>query len=157
MSPTNHAEGQLGARKIARSTCTCSVDHLSLTHTSCYTAMSNTMGTPSSLVSQLSSLRQAYYWLVQGSGLMHPDMPEGVTGRGRVGGSVIAECIKESSMAKAKRSRKRQGNSVRPCAWCANPVHGEAVTVTFPDKEQATFHVACLYKYRNVMWPRAAR
>jgi hypothetical protein len=52
--------------KIARSTCTCSVDHLSLTHTSCYTAMSNTMGTPSSPVSQLSSLRQAYYWLAQG-------------------------------------------------------------------------------------------
>jgi hypothetical protein len=80
-----------------------------------------------------------------------------VTGRGRVGGSVIAECMKESSMAKAKRPRKRQENSVRPCAWCANPVHGEAVTVTFPDKEQATFHVACLYKYRAVMWPRAAR
>ena len=68
--------------KIARSTCTCSVDHLSLTHTSCYTAMSNTIGTPSSPVSQLSSLCQAYYWLVQGSGLMLPDKPEGVTGRG---------------------------------------------------------------------------
>ena len=143
--------------KIARSTCTCSVDHLSLTHTSCYTAMSNTMGPPSFPVSQLSSLRQAYYWLAQGSGLMLPDKPGGVTGRGRVGGSVITECMKESSMAKAKRPRKRQENSVRPCAWCANPVHGEAVTVTFPDKEQATFHVACLYKYRDVMWPRAAR
>jgi hypothetical protein len=88
---------------------------------------------------------------------MLPDQPEGMTGRGRMGGSVIAECMKESSMAKARRPRKRQRNSVRPCAWCANPVHGEAVTVTFPDKEQATFHVACLDKYRAVMWPRAAR
>ena len=60
-------------------------------------------------------------------------------------------------MAKAKRPRKRQENSVRPCAWCANLVYGEAVTVTFPDKAQAMFHVACLYKYRAVMWPRAAR
>src|SRR4029434_7139761 len=115
------------------------------------------MGAPPAPVSQHSPPRQAYYWLAQGSGRMPPDKPEGVTGRGRVGGSVIAECMKESSMAKAKRPRKRQGNSVRPCAWCANPVHGEAVTVTFPDKEQATFHVACLYKYRAVMWPRAAR
>lgn len=143
--------------EIARSTCTYSVDHLSLTHTSCYTAMSNTMGTPSTPVSQLSWLSQVYHWLAQGSGLMLPDKPEDVTGRGCVGGSGIAECMEESSMAKAKRPRKRQENSVRPCAWCANLVHGEAVTVTFPDKAQAMFHVACLYKYRAVMWPRAAR
>ena len=67
------------------------------------------------------------------------------------------ECMKERSMAKAKHPRRRHGNPVRPCAWCANPVHGDAVTVTFPDKEQATFHVACLYQYRAVMWPWAAR
>jgi hypothetical protein len=35
-------------------------------------------------------------------------------------------------------------------------VHGDAVTVTFPDKAQVTFHVACLDQYRAVMWPRAA-
>ena len=119
--------------------------------------MSTTMGTPYSPVSQLSSLRQAYDWLAHGGGLMLLGKLEEVTGRGRGGGSVIAACMKERSMAKAKRPRKRQGNAVRPCAWCANLVHGEAVTVTFPDKEQATFHVACLYKYRAVMWPRAAR
>jgi hypothetical protein len=67
------------------------------------------------------------------------------------------ERIKGRSMAKAKRPRRRRENHVRPCAWCANPVHGDAVTVTFPDKEQATFHVACWYRYRAVMWPWAAR
>jgi hypothetical protein len=36
-------------------------------------------------------------------------------------------------------------------------VPGDAVTVTFPDKEQATFHIACLDRYRAVMWPSAAR
>jgi hypothetical protein len=30
------------------------------------------------------------------------------------------------------------------------------VTVTFPDKAQVTFHVACLDQYRAVLWPRAA-
>jgi hypothetical protein len=36
-------------------------------------------------------------------------------------------------------------------------VYGDAVAVTFPDKAQATFHVACLDQYRAVMWPLAAR
>ena len=85
------------------------------------------------------------------------DKPEGVSGRGCERGSTTAKRMKESSMAKAKRSRRRQRHPVRPCAWCAHPVHGDAVTVTFPDKEQATFHVACLYQYRAVMWPWAAR
>ena len=87
---------------------------------------------------------------------MLPDKPEGVPGRGREGGSATAERMKERSMAKAKRPRRRQGNPVRPCVWCAHPVHGDAVTVTFPDKAQATFHVACLDQYRAVLWPRAA-
>jgi hypothetical protein len=74
-----------------------------------------------------------------------------------VGGSATAKCMKGRSMAKAKRRRRRQENPVRPCAWCANPVQGDYVTVTFPDKDQATFHVACLDQYRAVMWPGAAR
>jgi hypothetical protein len=115
------------------------------------------MGTPSSPVSQLSSLRQAYDWLAHGGGRMLPGTLEEVTGGGRGGGAVIAACMKARRMAKAKCPRKKQGNAVRPCAWCANLVHGEAVTVTFPDKEQATFHGACLYTYRAVMGPRAAR
>jgi hypothetical protein len=61
------------------------------------------------------------------------------------------------SMAKATRPRWRQRLRVRPCAWCTHPVYGDAVTVTFPDKAQATFHVACLDQYRAVMWPLAAR
>jgi hypothetical protein len=57
--------------------------------------------------------------------------------------------------AKATRPGQRHASPVRPCAWCAHPVHGEAVTVTFPDKVQVTFHVACLDQYRVVMWPWA--
>jgi len=60
-------------------------------------------------------------------------------------------------MAKARRPRRVKVNHAGACAWCANPVHGDAVTVTFPDKAQATFHVTCLYRYRAVMWPWAAR
>ena len=60
---------------------------------------------------------------------------------------------KGRNSAKATRPRQRQGYPVRSCAWCAHPVHGDAVTVTFPDKAQVTFHVACLDQYRAVMWP----
>jgi hypothetical protein len=35
-------------------------------------------------------------------------------------------------------------------------VYGDTVTVTFPDKVQVTFHVACLDHYRAVMWSWAA-
>ena len=31
------------------------------------------------------------------------------------------------------------------------------VTVTFPDKDQAVFHIECLYRYREVMEPRSAQ
>jgi hypothetical protein len=88
---------------------------------------------------------------------MLPAYAGGFPGGGHEGGSATAEHMKGRSMAKAKRPRRRQENPVRPCAWCANLVHGDSVTVTFPDKKQATFHVACLYQYRAVMWPRAAR
>ncbi len=64
---------------------------------------------------------------------------------------------KGRSMAKVKRPRRRQVHPVRSCAWCTHPVYGDAVTVTFPDKVQLTFHVACLDQYRAVMWPWAAR
>jgi len=74
-----------------------------------------------------------------------------------VGVSTTAKRSKGGSMAKVKRPRKRQGHPVRLCVWCANPVHGDAVTVTFLDKEQATFHVGCLDQYRAVMWPPAPR
>jgi hypothetical protein len=134
-----------------------SVDHLSRPATSRYTPMSTTMGTPSSPVSQVSSLRQAYRWLTRGSVGMLPACPGGVPGGGRVGSLAPAECRKGSSMAKVKRPRRRQKHPVRSCAWCTHPVHGDAVTVTFPDKAQATFHVACLDQYRAVMWPWAAR
>jgi hypothetical protein len=60
-------------------------------------------------------------------------------------------------MAKVTQPRRRQRPPIRPCAWCAHPVHGDAVTVTFPDKAQATFHVACLDQYRALMWPWSAR
>src|SRR5215467_7550246 len=67
------------------------------------------------------------------------------------------EAREGKNMAKAKRPRRLKVHHTRLCAWCANPVHGDSVTVTFPDKEQATFHVVCLYQYRAVMWPWAAR
>jgi hypothetical protein len=63
---------------------------------------------------------------------------------------------KDRHRAKATRGGRRQGHPMRPCAWCAHPVYGDAVTVTFPDKAQVTFHVACLDQYRAVMWPWAA-
>jgi hypothetical protein len=80
----------------------------------------------------------------------------GVSGPGRVGGLTLVERRKGSNRAKVTRPWWRQGHPVRSCAWCAHPVHGDAVTVTFPDKAQATFHVACLDQYRAVMWPWAA-
>ena len=109
--------------------------------------MSTTIGTPSSPVLQGSSLRWASRWLTRGS----------VPGGERVGSVATAERSKERSMAKVKRPRRRQVYPVRSCVWCTYPVHGDAVTVTFPDKKQATFHVACLDQYRAVMWPWAAR
>jgi len=30
-------------------------------------------------------------------------------------------------MAKARRPQRRRADPVRPCAWCAHPVHGDAV------------------------------
>jgi len=73
------------------------------------------------------------------------------------GGAVTAVRRKGRSMAKARRPRRRRAYPVRPCAWCAHPVQGDAVTVTFPDKAQATFHVTCLDRYRAVMWPGTAQ
>jgi hypothetical protein len=63
---------------------------------------------------------------------------------------------KGRNRAKATRHRQRHGHPGRLCAWCAHPVHGDVATVTFPDKAQVTFHVACLDQYRAVMWPWAA-
>ena len=74
-----------------------------------------------------------------------------------MGVSATAKRGKGRSMTQVKRPRKRQGRPVRPCAWCANLVQGDAVTVTFPDKTQVTFHVGCLNQYRAVMWPGATR
>ena len=156
MSRTNHAEGQLGVENCTFNLhvqCASSVTH------PYFMLYCNVQHDGSAVLSSVTALLVVPGILLPGpKELAHAP---GQAGRGdrrrRRGGSVIAECLKESSMAQAKHPRKRQGNAVRPCAWCANPVHGEAVTVTFPDKEQATFHVACLYKYRDVMWPRAAR
>ena len=88
---------------------------------------------------------------------MLPACPGGVPGGGRVESVPTAERRKGRSMAKVKRPRRRQAHPVRSCVWCTHPVHGDAVTVTFPDKAQATFHIACLDQYRAVMWPWAAR
>jgi len=60
-------------------------------------------------------------------------------------------------MAQARRPRRWQVNHVHACAWCAKPLHGDSVTVTFPDKVQVVFHLGCLYQYRAVMWPRSPR
>jgi hypothetical protein len=65
----------------------------------------------------------------------------------------IAECRKGSSMAKVKQPRRKQKHPVQSCVWCTHPVYGDAAKVTFPDKEQVTFHIACLDLYRAVMWP----
>ena len=75
---------------------------------------------------------------------------------GHAGGVTPVKRRKGRNRAKATRPRQRHGHPVQPCAWCAHPVHGDAVTVTFPDKAQVTFHVACLDQYRAVMWPWAA-
>lgn len=88
---------------------------------------------------------------------MLPACSGGVRGLGREGGLTLVERRKGRNRAKATRPWQRPGHPVRPCAWCAHPVYGDAVTVTFPDKAQATFHVACLDQYRAVMWPWAAR
>jgi hypothetical protein len=63
---------------------------------------------------------------------------------------------KGRNRTKATRPQQRHGRLMRPCAWCAHPVHGDAVIVTFPDKAQVIFHIACLDQYRAVMWPWAA-
>jgi hypothetical protein len=60
-------------------------------------------------------------------------------------------------MAKARRPQRVKVNHADVCAWCATPLHGDSVTVTFPDKAQVMFHIGCLYQYRAVMWPRASR
>jgi hypothetical protein len=86
---------------------------------------------------------------------MLPACAGGVSGLGRMGGVTPVERRKGSNRAKVTRPWWRHGHPVRSCAWCAHPVHGDAVTVTFPDKAQATFHVACLDQYRAVLWPRA--
>jgi hypothetical protein len=96
----------------------------------------------------------------------------GIRGRGRVcrvrtllhgtmsrhplGGVTLMEHRKGRHRGKAIRPGSRHTDPVRPCAWCAHPVPGEAVTVTFPDQAQVTFLVACLDQYRAVMGPWAA-
>ena len=87
---------------------------------------------------------------------MLPACAGGVSSPGRVGGVTPVERRKGRNRAKVTRPWWRQGHPGRLCAWCAHPVHGDAVTVTFPDKAQVTFHVACLDQYRAVMWPWAA-
>ena len=120
------------------------------------TLQSHSMGRPSFLGSRASALRPAYRWLAQGSGVLLPVYAGGIPTPGHVGGCTPVERWKGSHRAKATRGGRRQGHLVRPCAWCAHPVYGDAVTVTFPDKAQVTFHVACLDQYRAVMWPWAA-
>ena len=114
------------------------------------------MGTPSSRASRASALRPASRWLAWGSGVRLPACAGGVSDPGRMGGVTPVERRKGSNRAKVTRPWWRHGRPVRSCAWCAHPVHGDAVTVTFPDKAQATFHVACLDQYRAVLWPRTA-
>jgi hypothetical protein len=117
------------------------------------TLHSHQIGRPSFLGSRASALRPAYRWLAQGSGVMLLVCAGGIPSPGGVGGFTPVERRKGRHRTKATRVGRRQGHPVRPCAWCAHPVYGDAVTVTFPDKAQVTFHVACLDQYRAVMWP----
>ena len=39
------------------------------------------------------------------------------------------------------------------CVWCSEPLGEESFTVTYPDKDQAVFHIHCLYHYRELMQP----
>ena len=82
-------------------------------------------------------------------------LPHGTRIRPPLGGVTLMERRKGRHRAKATRPGSRHADPVRPCAWCARPAQGEAGTVTFPDKAQITFHVACLDQYRAIMWPRA--
>lgn len=43
----------------------------------------------------------------------------------------------------------------KQCTWCTDQIRGESFTVTFPEKDQAFFHVECLYRYREMMNPSA--
>ena len=54
-------------------------------------------------------------------------------------------------MAKQKRRVVLQVKKPRQCAWCSGPLQDEYFTVTFPEKDQAAFHIECLYRYREVM------
>ena len=83
-------------------------------------------------------------------------LPHGTRIRYPLGGLTLVERRKGRHRTKVTRPGQRHASPVQPCAWCAHPVHGDAATVTFPDKAQVTFHVACLDQYRAVMWPRAA-
>jgi len=60
-------------------------------------------------------------------------------------------------MAKIRRPQQSKSEPAHLCAWCANPLQDDYVTVTFPDKDQAVFHVECLYQYRAAMWPWAEK
>ena len=120
------------------------------------TLHSHQIGRPSFLGSRASALRPAYRWLAQRSGVMLSVCAGSMPSPGRVGGFTPVERRKGRHRTKATRVGQRYGHPVCPCAWCAHPVYGDAVTVTFPDKAQVTFHVACLDQYRAVMWPWAA-
>jgi hypothetical protein len=54
-------------------------------------------------------------------------------------------------MAKQKRHVVLKAKKPGQCAWCSGSLRGEYFTVTFPEKGQATFHIECLYRYREVM------
>jgi len=112
------------------------------------------MGRGSSREARVSALRPASRW-PRGAAYA-PGVCERLPRRGCVGGVASMERWKGRHRAKATGPRPRHGDPVRPCAWCAHPVYGDAVTVTFPDKAQVTFPVACLDQYRAVLWPRAA-
>lgn len=59
-------------------------------------------------------------------------------------------------MTEAKYQVTYNTHNARQCAWCSETLGSETFTVTFPDKDQATFHVACLYRYRAAMESRFA-
>ena len=129
--------------------------HLSFTRAACYTPWPRDGDT---ILPRVTGLRSAPGVPLVGPGewCQAPACAGGVSGPGRMGGVTPVKRRKGSNRAKVTRPWWRQGHPIRPCAWCAHPVHGDAVTVTFPDKAQAIFLVVCLYQYRAVMWPQAA-
>src|SRR5919109_4537978 len=96
--------------------------HLFFTRATCYTPWPPDRGI---FLPRVTGLRSApCVPLARESDVMLPACSGGVLGPGRVGGVTPVERRKGRNMAKATRSGQKPGHPVRPCVWCAHPVHG---------------------------------